>query len=216
MRRELVGGASEGSLLYASDIHLRPGNQHQIINELLNMAEKERPGLVLLGGDLVDHRSSVSCLTEVVSRLGRTARVAGVSGNHDRIVGYERVRDAVLAGGGSWLPDGGIEWGGFEVLGRIEQYSGRGKAILCSHYPTDFAHAYEAGIELVLAGHLHGWQIVLWKKGEYLYPGAWLSRWNGLRFHRKGSTLLVSRGVTDLFPLRWNCPREVVLVEFSG
>ena len=216
MRREMVRGLAGGSLLYASDIHLRPKNQHQICSEMFEVAEREKPGLILLGGDLVDHRSSLSCLTSVVSRLKKTAMVAAVSGNHDRIVGYGRVREAVLAGGGAWLLDGGIQWGGLEVIGRVEQYSGRGSAVLCSHYPTDFSPALKAGIDLVLAGHLHGWQIVLWERGEYLYPGAWLSRWNGLRFHREGSTLLVSRGLTDLFPLRWNCPREVVLVKFGG
>lgn len=82
--------------------------------------------------------------------------------------------------------------------------------IFCGHYPTSFPAARQRGARLVLAGHLHGWQIVLGQAGEYLLPGALLSRWNGLRFEREGSTLLVSRGMTDLFPLRWNCPREVL------
>ena len=216
VRREIVKASSEGRLLYASDIHLRPSNQKQIVSELLQMVEREQPGTVLLGGDLVDQRSSLECLTELVSSFGQTARVAAVCGNHDRIVGYDRVREAGLAGGGVWLADGAVRWGGIELLERVEQYSGTGFAALCSHYPTDFTGALRKGIRLVLAGHLHGWQVVLWERGEYLYPGAWLSRWNGLRFEREASTLLVSRGVTDLFPLRWNCPREVILVEFSG
>ena len=81
---------------------------------------------------------------------------------------------------------------------------------LCAHYPTSFPAARRAGARLVMAGHLHGWQIVLGQWGEYLLPGALLSRWNGPRFEREGSTLLVSQGMTDLFPLRWNCRREVL------
>jgi predicted MPP superfamily phosphohydrolase len=54
---------------------------------------------------------------------------------------------------------------------------------------------------------------VFFERGGRLYPGAFLYRWNGLRFHENGSTLVVSRGVRDTLPLRWNCPREVILVE---
>ena len=32
-------------------------------------------------------------------------------------------------------------------------------------------------------------------------------------FQDNGSTLLVSRGVRDTLPLRWNCPREVIVVQ---
>jgi hypothetical protein len=44
-------------------------------------------------------------------------------------------------------------------------------------------------------------------------PGAFLYRWKGLRFEDKdGKTLLISRGVQDTLPLRWNSPREVLIV----
>jgi hypothetical protein len=38
-----------------------------------------------------------------------------------------------------------------------------------------------------------------------LYPCCVLSR------HRNSTRLVVSRGVSDLLPVRWRCPREVVL-----
>jgi hypothetical protein len=41
--------------------------------------------------------------------------------------------------------------------------------------------------------------------GAVFYPYCYLS-------HQYGSTrLVVSRGVSDLVPVRWRCPREVVL-----
>ena len=70
-------------------------------------------------------------------------------------------------------------------------------------------------IRLTLAGHLHGGQVVLFERKGRLYPGACFSRWNGLRFEDEGATMWVSRGVADTLPLRWNCPREVLLCELS-
>jgi hypothetical protein len=36
-----------------------------------------------------------------------------------------------------------------------------------------------------------------------------------LRFEDKdGQTLLISRGIQDTLTLRWNCPREVLIVDF--
>jgi hypothetical protein len=44
-----------------------------------------------------------------------------------------------------------------------------------------------------------------------LYPAAWFYRWHGLRFAEGGAVLLVSRGAGDTLPVRFNCPREVIL-----
>jgi predicted MPP superfamily phosphohydrolase len=73
--------------------------------------------------------------------------------------------------------------------------------------------ARATGFDVVLAGHLHGGQLVLFESGGRLYPYAWIDRWNGLRFDLPGTTLVVSRGVADALPLRVRCPREVVLCE---
>jgi predicted MPP superfamily phosphohydrolase len=57
---------------------------------------------------------------------------------------------------------------------------------------------------------------VWWQRGQRLYPGAWFSRWTGLRFELGATTLLVSRGVADTLPVRFRCPREVLLCELGG
>ena len=63
----------------------------------------------------------------------------------------------------------------------------------------------------MLAGHLHGGQCVLATRRGRLYPAAWIYRWHGLRFAEWGAVLLVSRGAGDTLPVRFNCPREVIL-----
>jgi predicted MPP superfamily phosphohydrolase len=85
--------------------------------------------------------------------------------------------------------------------------------VFCAHYPSVFPEAAAAGYRLVLAGHLHGGQCVLATRGGKLYPAVWVHRWHGLRFVDRGATLLVSRGGGDTLPVRFNCPREVVVCE---
>jgi predicted MPP superfamily phosphohydrolase len=211
VRREILELGLGLQLLYISDIHLRPGNQSRLISELWNAYQESSPDIVLLGGDHADHPACLEPLAELLVQFGRKSLVGAVYGNHDVLLGRERVKETITRAGVRWLPDAPVDWRGLQLLGSAEQYVAGQPAVLCSHYPTDFPQAIAAGVDAVFAGHLHGWQIVVGQWGEYLYPGAWLSRWNGLRFQRERSVMLVSRGVTDLFPLRWNCPREVIL-----
>ena len=210
IRRERLELGLGLRLLYASDLHLRCNQGAEIATELLLVARKVRPHAVLLGGDLVDTALALPLLNGLLSSLTRLTTVAAVSGNHDALAGRSRIRDCVLSSGALWLEDRPMSLGDLTVAGAIEQAPRKGLWAFCGHYPTSFPQARKAGARLVLAGHLHGWQVVFGQVGEYLYPGALLSRWNGLRFEREGSTMLVSRGVTDYFPLRWNCPREIL------
>lgn len=210
LRRERVALGMGLRLLYASDLHLRSSQAHHIAEELLLAAKSVRPDAILLGGDLVDVAGALPVLASLITSLEDLAPVGAVSGNHDLWVGRDKVRQTVLSAGGQWLEDRPMRVGRLSVLGAPEQMPGTKPWVFCGHYPTSFPAARRAGARLVLAGHLHGWQIVLGQWGEYLLPGALLSRWNGLRFERQGSTMLVSRGMTDLLPLRWNCPREVI------
>jgi hypothetical protein len=140
--------------------------------------------------------------------------VAAVEGNHDRWVGVPLVRAAVERGGGRWLADAPLTLArGLTVYGGLPAGPVPEGSVLCAHHPAVFDRACAAGFGVVLAGHLHGGQLVLGQRGGLLYPGAFLYRYNGLRFARNGTTMLVSRGVHDTLPLRWNCPREVLLVE---
>ena len=210
IRRERLDLGLGLRILYASDLHLRVGQGHHLSQELILAAQSQRPDAILLGGDLVDSRQALSHLENLVEKLAEIAPVGAVSGNHDALAGKYAVRTSLLKAGGRWLESESMKVGDLTVLGSLETPTPEGPWILCAHYPTDFPRARKSGAKAVLAGHLHGWQIVLGQWGEYLLPGALLSRWNGLRFERGECTLLVSRGMTDLFPLRCNCPREVI------
>ena len=200
-------------ILFASDLHLKKSGPPKVVEGLLEIVSRERPDVVLLGGDLVDWRTGLPTLNELVREISRRASVAAVGGNHDRWIGLARVRKAVLQAGGHWLDDEPFQWAQqCVVYGRPDQARLRAEChVLCSHDPSP--PSAQLGFDLILSGHLHGGQFVFYEYKGRLYPGAFLYRWNGLRFHDGARTLLVSRGVRDTLPLRWNCPREVILVE---
>jgi predicted MPP superfamily phosphohydrolase len=214
VRRETVTHFSLGKrILFASDLHLRKDGPRQIVEGLLDIVSREHPDIILLGGDLVDWGTGLKTLSDLVRSMARAAPVAAVGGNHDRWIGLARVREAVIGSGGHWLEDEPLEWApGIVAYGSVEdELLPADCHVLCSHDPC--LPPAGRGFDLVLSGHLHGGQFVFYERGGKFYPGALLYPWNGLRFHENGRTLLVSRGVRDTLPLRWNCPREVITVD---
>lgn len=217
-----MGNPKPYNLLYISDLHLGWSRSNSIVRNLVHLAQTHAPDLILLGGDLVDRKRGLQLLTQAVQELSAIAPVGAISGNHDQWVGVHLVKEAVIAGGGNWLDDRSWQWsigthilqidGGLHCqnLPSPDDQSANYK-ILCAHNPIAIEQAQ--GYQLVLAGHLHGCQWVFWERQGRLYPGAWFYRWNGLRWWREKTLMLVSRGVGDTLPIRWNCPREVILCQ---
>jgi predicted MPP superfamily phosphohydrolase len=215
VRREAVhlGLGRRVRLLYASDLHLGHWWTRDVPAQLVEVCREAAPDVILLGGDLVDHRAALGDLHDCVRALGGIAPVAAVPGNHDERAGVARLRRAVEAARGLWLPGRPLEQP-VRIDAEVRP-GGAAPRLLCAHYPDVFPAAARAGYRLVLAGHLHGGQCVLATRNGRLYPAVWLHRWHGLRFHDGAAALLVSRGLGDTFPFRFNCPREALLCEIS-
>lgn len=216
--RVVRAGAPSARLLYASDLHFGWPWTRRVSGELLELVRATTPDALLLGGDLCDGGRAIEPLRALVRAASDNVPVLAVAGNHDVATGVERVRRAVIDGGGEWLHERAWEARGLRVEGRASERSAPsdGLRVLCAHSPRAIRKASTAGFDVVLAGHLHGGQLVLFERGGRLYPFAWLDRWNGPRFEVGTTTLIVSRGAGDALPLRWNCPREVVLCELAS
>ena len=213
------GGASvPARILHISDLHLMGAVSRKIVDQVV-AAARVSPDVILLGGDLVDRRAALKLLSEIVGQLCEIAPVWAIAGNHDTYIGIEAVRTTIAAGGGHWLGDDSVLlrfprrtplWLDGSISRNLS--SGRGR-LLCAHNPNIFPEAAARNYSLIFAGHLHGCQWVIGERDGRLYPGALIYKWNGLRFRHGESTMLVSRGVSDTVPIRWNCPREIVLCE---
>jgi predicted MPP superfamily phosphohydrolase len=216
IRREAVhlGLGRNVRLLYASDLHLGHWWNRDVPAQLAVACRQVSPDVILLGGDLADHPGAVARLRACIRELSALSLVAARPGNHDERAGASHVRAAVTQAGGRWLPDSPLEKPlGIDV--ELINAPSSGARLLCAHYPDVFPEAARAGYRLVLAGHLHGGQCVLATVKERLYPAVWVHRWHGLRFRDQDARMIVSRGVADTFPFRFNCPREVILCEIS-
>lgn len=217
VREERLNASSAACrVVYISDIHLRPGRSALLIDQTNEAVAKCSPNLILLGGDLVDRASELGALTNLVVSLLRHSQVMAVGGNHDESVGLDRVRDAVMQGGAEWIHDREIQ---LQHAGRVLSISGpemitapQGDVcIQCAHNPRIWKTARHRGFDLVLSGHLHGCQFVAFEYRDRLFPGAWFYPYCYLSHQAGTSRLIVSRGVSDLIPIRWQCPREIVL-----
>ena len=205
-------------ILYVSDIHLRRRRSRSLADQIIVAVQQATPHAVLLGGDLVDQASELPCLRELVDRLCRITPVFAVGGNHDSHIGLHHVCDAIHGGGGKWIH---ADTETFAHDGRIITISGPEYStafatnghvrILCAHNPRIWRTVRKSGYNLVLAGHLHGCQLVAFEFRDRLYPGAFFYPYCYLTHQCGSTTLVVSRGVSDLIPVRWRCPREVVL-----
>lgn len=203
-------------LLYVSDIHLRSGRAEVLCRQISDAVAACHPDLVLLGGDLVDSSSQLGSLSDLVGTLGQGAPVMAIGGNHDQRIGMDRVRKAVEHGGGQWIHDGTarVTQGGRAIAISGPDAAGPVNAhvrVLCAHNPRIWKASRHAGYDLVLAGHLHGCQLVAGQYRARLFPGALLYSYCCLNDRCGLTRLVVSRGVSDLLPIRWKCPREVVL-----
>lgn len=214
VRRERVEGDVALRLLWVTDLHLSRHTARAIGARLCHTARIHCPDAVILGGDIVEEAAALPDFRRTLDILTRIAPVHVLPGNHDRRAGIEAFREAVRASSSIWHDSPGFALGA----------DGTGPtAELSSDFPPDgalvFVHDPGALDGLpgrwtaAFAGHLHGGQAILWRHGEREYPGAWLSQWNGPRFETARGPVIVSRGMADTLPLRWACPKEVILCE---
>jgi predicted MPP superfamily phosphohydrolase len=223
VRREVFGDGSAPPrlrVMFASDLHLGLPWTRGVAAEIIDVADAAAPDVVLLGGDLVDNPRGLDAMEECVSALRRGRVVGAIAGNHDVAAGVDDVRRRALRAGARWLADEPLL---VETRGGPVRFCGGAlgpapcdvTSVACLHDPADAASAASSGCVLAFAGHLHGGQCVFFERRDRLYPGAWFNRWTGLRFQVGAMRLFVSRGLGDTLPLRFNCPREVIVCDLK-
>ncbi len=212
------------SILHVSDLHLSHAFTARYFDRIAEiLADGPEPDLVAITGDFVDDDDVAGWLVPSLSKLrGRLGQFA-ILGNHD----YRHPLGPILAA----LDEAGFdvleaEWRKVEADGCSLAIGGTvapwGREpdprqmpeadlrILLSHAPDEVYRAASWGIDLMLAGHVHGGQVRLPVLGAILMPSRYSRRFDR-GFFRRGPTLLhVSQGVAGKHPLRWHCPPEAV------
>ena len=224
-------------LVYLSDLHGSQYGQGQ--SELLNAIEQVSPDLILLGGDIFDHRVQVQPSLDLVDALVDRYPICYVTGNHEfqhaptnAVKQRLRFQGIHVLDGRSMTID--IKGNPITLMGVDDPYVGEDAylaqvaelhpsdhySILLTHRPERMADFEYVEADLVLAGHAHGgqWRIPFVNQGVYApHQGIWPQYTSGL--HEFGSTkLIVSRGLTTdntRVPRIFNRP-EMLVIDISG
>lgn len=170
-----------------TDLHFGTTMDAERLETYCSAISRERPDLVVLGGDLVDEHTTREELGEVFAILSRIRSAYGiyyVYGNHDRGLYSEapdftaEELDAAVSGAGiTILKDESVTIGGeLTVIGRDDrthpecarrassealraQADAEQFLLLVDHQPRDLEKNAALGYDLQLSGHTHGGQI---------------------------------------------------------
>jgi predicted MPP superfamily phosphohydrolase len=213
-----------------SDLHVGTFTNGQTLTRIVEETSRLDADLILLPGDLInnalaDLSDALDAVRNMQSRHGAYLSV----GNHDLIEdGAEFVRrvqarvplllndSRIVPIRGQLVQLLGLPWNSNEALiaSSVRQLARRIEPgafpILLAHHPHAFDAAAAVGIPLTVSGHTHGGQLML---SEAVGFGPLMYRyWSGLYRQpaRNGSSLIVSNGVGNWFPLRSGAPAEII------
>ncbi len=236
LRIPRLSPAHEGlRIAHLSDLHMSGRIQQSVYAEIVRQTNALEPDLVAITGDLFDRSECLEWIGNTYAKLRARWGVYFVLGNHDRRVDHRHaVQLLVEAGliylGGRWLAANingrdvllaGNELPWFPPAADAETMPPRGEdgqplRILLSHSPDQFGWAEAADFDLMLAGHTHGGQVQLPLLGAVLAPSREGTRFAAGIFQHDQTVMHVSRGTSNLAPLRWNCPPELSILELRG
>jgi predicted MPP superfamily phosphohydrolase len=211
------------TLLHLSDLHLSGKITRPYFDYVIDRSRELEPDLVAITGDILEYECCYDWLPGTLGRLTSRHGMFFVLGNHDR-----RLRDVARLRrtlGELGLHDVGravvrLEIGGKPVLvaGNELPWFGpppelpddpRPLRILLSHAPDPIPWARERDVDLMLAGHTHGGHIRLPLIGPTVCPSRFGVKYASGLFYEEPTVLHVSRGLSGLDPLRFNCPPEL-------
>lgn len=222
-------------ILQLSDIHIGPYIHLGHLEELLSRAAAHHPDLVLVTGDLCDDVPVYPDTLRLIEGLRPPLGIFASLGNHEYFRGLKQIKQhfarstiPLLVDEGLILQKGGTPFflGGADdprLLSSPESYAAlQGFVertlrdapagvfrILMSHRSQALDFAAPLGVELVLSGHTHGFQMGY--EGRSLFE-SWMPERYAWGLYRKGATqLYTSAGVGHWFPFRLGCPPEAPL-----
>jgi predicted MPP superfamily phosphohydrolase len=220
-------------IVHLTDLHYGFLVPLAIIEEVVARANRLQPDIIVCTGDYVHERNSTRQIDLVWPVLGKLAAPSGVYsilGNHDhwadtgrseywlnrtgqdlrhKSVRLEREGKRVwMAGAGDFLEDHRNLDG---LLGDVPAGACR---ILLAHNPDTVDTSYSSRIDLTIAGHTHGGQVVIPLLGPPVLPVLNKAYTSGLTHSLRGNKVFISKGIGwTHVPVRFNCYPEIAVLE---
>lgn len=210
-------------IAHLTDLHTQ--GLMRIEQTMLDVLEKEKPDLIVITGDLATPDGTFEGYYAVLSKLHAKLGVYFVSGNWEywepipefekllTLAKIENLNNKVKEiDKGLWLVgfDDALE--GQPDLSILDIIPQSDIKISLFHSPVYFQET-KSKIQLSLAGHSHGGQLLIPFIGSFWLPegtGKYEQGW----FKENQSLMYVSRGIgTSILPVRFNCSPELAIIE---
>lgn len=225
-------------ILHLSDSHLGIYRMLDDFEEILFRAEKLRPDLILLTGDIADELDLLPDALKMVSSIKPKYGVYASLGNHEYYRGLAEVLTAYQKSDVTLLRSSGLTinigsdslfLAGADdpvtmrtdnsafldrtVTKSLEGASPEVFSILMSHRPEGFDAATKLRINLTLSGHTHGGQIGF--AGRSIWENFMPDRYLWGTYAKDTAQMYLSSGIGHWLPFRLGCSPEAPVIELT-
>ena len=219
-------------IAHVTDSHVGRFTYGRTLRKIAEATNDLNADLVVFTGDLIDFKlEDIEPGIDMLKRMKSRHGLFAVEGNHDLFADRGYFEQEVKRSGiplllnesasievrGQMVQILGLKWGPLHdraqrsITAQVQQVMPlvqRGAfPILLAHHPHAFDPAAEAGLPLVLAGHTHGGQLML---TDSIGAGPVLFKYLSGLYTKGNSSLVVSNGVGNWFPVRVNAPAEII------
>jgi predicted MPP superfamily phosphohydrolase len=222
------------SITHLSDLHFTGKITRPFFDRVMEETMALHGDLIAITGDIQESEQCYAWLPLTLGQLRAPQGVYFVLGNHDRrMQDVGRLRQELTSLG---LVDLGVQTQEFTARNQLIQLAGNelpwfgpprelpartsqpaALRILLSHSPDQIRWAGQRDFDLMLAGHTHGGHIRFPIVGPVVCPSRYGVKYAAGVFYERPTLLHVSRGISGLDPVRFNCPPELTkLVLRSG
>ncbi|MCG8451411.1 MAG: metallophosphoesterase [Pirellulales bacterium] len=221
-------------IAHLSDLHMTGRLGRRLFEVVVEQVNQLQADAVMITGDIVENDSCLPWLAESLAHLRAKYGVYFILGNHDYYIdSSETLRRLTDAGlhylEKNWLE---VQWQGEPVVLAGNELPWRtGTAahpaapprredqlplrISLMHTPDQFGWAQQHDVDLALAGHVHGGQFRLPILGPVACPSLYGTRYACGVFRQGNTVMHVTRGISGVLPLRWNCLPEIAILELA-
>lgn len=213
-------------IIFFTDTHFSKDYSQKNAERIVKKVNNLKPDVVIFGGDFIDNYTTDKSLLDLeyikkeFSKINAPYGKFAVYGNHEYGGGFSGEYNRFMNSAGfKVLKDSKVYINNFNIniigvddflLGNL--YTGAGSLvqpdsynILITHSPDYVDNADISGIDLMLAGHTHGKQILF---NKHKYPKGF--------YKIKNAQLFVSAGIgLSGPPFRFMNPPEIVLLEIK-
>jgi len=212
-------------IIHVSDVHLGPVWRQKFFDDIINLVNKQKADLIFITGDLFDGMDADFSWFHN-RKFVATNGVFYAYGNHDLILGENKINKLLASSNIEILADQMKEIEGLQVMGISCYYKGRldiakkisefsdydrtKPSILMYHEPKDIQAFRAAGINVQLSGHTHGGQMFPFNLLAHLLYRGFAS---GLYKMQNFNLSVTSGAGTWGPPLRLGTCSEIVVLE---